>query len=328
VNSLSAHLTAGADHGRLRFHPDCPFCRSQRLAGTLGDTLLSARAQAGLLAAALGASSLLPTSVAAASDAGKPPAAKGGQAPLAPPAPASDEPSTGSDETQEAPIDEAPQVRELLTSPEAGTDTYGEDIGGADEDAEPAPPGPLGEQPVDPAPVEPAPVQPAPIEPLPAAPPSPPTAAPQPAPAAVEPRPAAEQGQAKTRPPADPPTKRTARERPSEPREAEPRLVIGSQPAPPQLSPTPVGQRAATPATPTTVPVSRPTEPADGPVRGPSYTVRPGDSLWSIARRLLSGSPSAGQIAREVERLWHLNGERIGTGNPSLIYPGTVLRLR
>jgi DNA-directed RNA polymerase specialized sigma24 family protein len=43
VNSLSAHLTAGRDHGRLRFHPDCPVCRNQRLAGTLSDPVLSTR---------------------------------------------------------------------------------------------------------------------------------------------------------------------------------------------------------------------------------------------------------------------------------------------
>jgi LysM domain len=323
VNSLGAHLTAGSDHGRLRFHPECPFCRSQRLAGTLCDSVLPARTQAGLLAAAMGAASLLPTSLAAASGTSKPPVAQAGQTPVPAPAPAPGEASTGADETLETPIDEAPEVRELLTSPEAGTDTYGEDIGGADEDAELAPPAPLGQSPVEPAPVEPAPVQPAPIEP----PPVQPTPAPTPPPEAVEPPPAAEPEQPKRRQPADPPTKREARERPSEPRAPQPRLVIGPNPAP-QVVPAPVVRPAATPAPAATVPVSRPTEPPDAPVRGSSYTVRPGDSLWSIARRLLGGNPSAGQIAREVERLWRLNAERIGTGNPSLIYPDTVLRLR
>lgn len=331
MSSLGAHMTAGADHGRLRFHPDCPFCRSQRLAGTLCDTVLPARTQAGLLAAALGAGSLLPTSLAAASNTSKPPAAKAGQAPVpAPvpqPAPARGEPSTGADETQEAPIDEAPQVRELLTSPEAGTDTYGEDIGGEDEDNQLAPPAPLGQPPVEPAPDEPAPVQPAPVEPPPATPPSSPPPPPPP-PAAVEPPPAAELERPATGKPAGPPPKREARERPSEAREPQPGLVIGSHPAPPPLGPAPVVHSAAIPAPATTVPVSLPNEPADGPVRGPSYTVRAGDSLWSLARRLLGGSPSAGQIAREVDRLWRLNAERVGTGNPSLIYPGTVLRLR
>jgi nucleoid-associated protein YgaU len=63
------------------------------------------------------------------------------------------------------------------------------------------------------------------------------------------------------------------------------------------------------------------------PVKGDSYTVRPGDSLWSIARRVLEPQASAGRIAREVNRLWELNQARIGTGNPSLIHVGTVLDL-
>jgi nucleoid-associated protein YgaU len=73
--------------------------------------------------------------------------------------------------------------------------------------------------------------------------------------------------------------------------------------------------------------VSPPSDPADTRISGPSYTVRAGDSLWSIARRLLGAEASAGRIAREVNRLWQLNEDRIGTGNPSLIHVGTVLRL-
>jgi nucleoid-associated protein YgaU len=55
--------------------------------------------------------------------------------------------------------------------------------------------------------------------------------------------------------------------------------------------------------------------------------VQTADSLWSIARRLLGPDASAGRIAREVNRLWELNSERIGTGDPSLIHVGTVLEL-
>jgi nucleoid-associated protein YgaU len=317
VNSLSAHLTAGVDHGRLRFHPDCPICRNQRLAGALCDTALSARAQAGLLAAALGAGSLLPTSVAAGSEGSKPPAAKASQAPVpapAPePAPAPDEPSPGADETQEAPIDEAPQVRELLTSPEAGTDTHGEDIGGEDEDAEPAPPTPLGQPPAEPSPVESSPV-------TPPAPPAP--VPPQPDVVLVmPPPPAAELEQPATPEPPEKSKKRKAPERAAKPHPRTHPVVTeqsGSLPVVEAAEPIP-------PAA--TVPVSQPAEPPKGPVTGRSYTVKPGDSLWSIARRRLGGSPSAGQIAREVDRLWRLNAERIGTGNPSLIHVGTVLRL-
>jgi len=62
-------------------------------------------------------------------------------------------------------------------------------------------------------------------------------------------------------------------------------------------------------------------------ISGQRYTVRAGDSLWSIARRLLGPEASAGRIAREVNRLWELNRDRIGTGSPSLIHVGTVLKL-
>ena len=84
---------------------------------------------------------------------------------------------------------------------------------------------------------------------------------------------------------------------------------------------------AAAPAPPATVPVSQPSEAADGPISGSMYIVRAGDSLWSIARRLLGPEASAGRVAREVNRLWELNRRRIGTGNPSLIRVGTVLEL-
>jgi nucleoid-associated protein YgaU len=75
------------------------------------------------------------------------------------------------------------------------------------------------------------------------------------------------------------------------------------------------------------VSVPPPSDPADTRITGASYTVRPGDSLWSIARRLLGPDASAGRIAREVNRLWQLNQDRIGTGDPSLIHVGTVLKL-
>jgi hypothetical protein len=34
------------------------------------------------------------------------------------------------------------------------------------------------------------------------------------------------------------------------------------------------------------------------------------------------------QIAREVDRLWQLNEDRIASGSPDLLYTGTRLRLR
>jgi hypothetical protein len=69
-----------------------------------------------------------------------------------------------------------------------------------------------------------------------------------------------------------------------------------------------------------------PIEPLPGDAR--SHVVEPGDSLWSIARRLLEPGASPARVAREVARLWELNADRIGTGDPDLLMIGTRLRLR
>ena len=42
MRSLRAHLRQPEHHARLPFHPDCPVCRSERLAGVLpSDRLIS-----------------------------------------------------------------------------------------------------------------------------------------------------------------------------------------------------------------------------------------------------------------------------------------------
>ena len=56
--------------------------------------------------------------------------------------------------------------------------------------------------------------------------------------------------------------------------------------------------------------------------------VRQGDSLWLIAANLLGSDASPARVAREVERLWQLNSDRIRSGKPSLIMPGERLLLR
>ena len=58
------------------------------------------------------------------------------------------------------------------------------------------------------------------------------------------------------------------------------------------------------------------------------HVVRPGESLWSIADALLGRHASVARIAREVNRLWELNSDRIGTGDPDLLRVGTKLALR
>jgi LysM domain len=61
---------------------------------------------------------------------------------------------------------------------------------------------------------------------------------------------------------------------------------------------------------------------------GRFHVVRPGESLWSIAKRLLDPGASDSEIALEVRRLWQVNAERIGTGDPSLLRVGVRLRVR
>ncbi len=61
---------------------------------------------------------------------------------------------------------------------------------------------------------------------------------------------------------------------------------------------------------------------------GSTRVVQPGQSLWAIAQGLFGGSASIAQVALQVDRLWQLNADRIGSGNPDLIFPGLRLRLK
>ncbi len=58
------------------------------------------------------------------------------------------------------------------------------------------------------------------------------------------------------------------------------------------------------------------------------HTVQPGESLWVIAERLLGPGAGAAAISAEIARLWELNADAIGTGDPDMIMAGTKLRLR
>jgi nucleoid-associated protein YgaU len=58
-----------------------------------------------------------------------------------------------------------------------------------------------------------------------------------------------------------------------------------------------------------------------------SYTVRRGDSLWSIAVALAPGDAPVARIAALKNELWALNAAAIGTGDPDLIFAGQKLRL-
>jgi outer membrane biosynthesis protein TonB len=106
-----------------------------------------------------------------------------------------------------------------------------------------------------------------------------------------------------------PAERRAADDQPASSREAPPAVMPSEEEAPPQ----PVAATAV--------------ESGRHLAGKASYIVGPGDCLWHIAVSLLPEDASSAEIAREVRRLWRLNEDRIGTGNPSLIYAGTELRL-
>ncbi|HEX5983589.1 MAG TPA: LysM peptidoglycan-binding domain-containing protein, partial [Solirubrobacterales bacterium] len=109
--------------------------------------------------------------------------------------------------------------------------------------------------------------------------------------------------------------------------------IVGPRDTPASGSAAPGGAQA--PAAPTQQEAPAPstqlvaTPPAD-PGRNlggkDSYIVRPGDCLWHIAAAVLPTGSDTQAIEDKVAELWRMNEDRIGTGDPNLIYPGTVLR--
>lgn len=102
-----------------------------------------------------------------------------------------------------------------------------------------------------------------------------------------------------------------------------------AQPANEAPVPAPPANEASPPELP--APATVPSQPSEvpGSLSGRGvHTVRSGECLWSIATALLPAGADNAEIAAEVQRLWKLNAGRIGTGDPSLIYAGTELRLR
>jgi hypothetical protein len=120
---------------------------------------------------------------------------------------------------------------------------------------------------------------------------------------------------------------------------AAPEVQRSEAPAPAPAAPrtAPVGEGAVSPREPVEVPEPVASQTAPPPATAEpapnlkgrrSYTVAPGDCLWSIATALLRpGAPTA-EIEAEVARLWRMNAATIGTGDPNLVLVGTVLRLR
>lgn len=58
-----------------------------------------------------------------------------------------------------------------------------------------------------------------------------------------------------------------------------------------------------------------------------TYVVKEGDCLWTIAAAHLEGRATNRAVTGEVDRIYRVNAETIGTGNPNLIYPGQRLKL-
>lgn len=314
--SLSAHLTAAEHHGRLGFHPDCPRCRSERLAGKLADgPLVSRRVPATLAAGLLALGAVAPSAALGAEgdqqqEGTAPPAATGGDP--------ADNPDLdpGGDDT-------------VLTTP-TGPDT-GPQAGGQDDNSDGAPvdtdPAQQTDQPLAGAeqPQPPASAPQLPVSQPPAPSPTqtgtpPPANAPAPAPATPPAHAPTQPGQATTpKAPATPSAHRRHT------RQAKRHKQDAARGAAPQAAPAPAAPAQA----PTTAVPTAPAPHVDhSPLRGRSYTVQPGDSLWAIAARVLDAGASNGRVAREVNRLWELNHDAIATGDPDLLKIGTRLRLR
>lgn len=135
--------------------------------------------------------------------------------------------------------------------------------------------------------------------------------------AAPEPPPATPvENEALAAPESSPPAQPTQ----AAPEPAQPSSETPPPASPPEEAPPPEGgQPPAVPAQPDSSP---------GSLAGHRvHVVRAGECLWSIAEALLPARAGTAEIAAEVQRLWRLNASRIGTGDPSLVYSGTELRL-
>jgi hypothetical protein len=361
MSSLTAHLLEAGDHGRLGFHPRCPVCRRERLFGSLSsEPVISRRVQAALATGVLALSAAAPGAVAAS---GPDRQQQGVAAPEQRPAHDRGRATDGIDEPDFDPGGET--ALPFSVGPEQPTptedDQVTDDVGPVesepadDPDARVLSPSEPDEQA---PPLEDAPVPP--TDAVPAAPvaPAPPQPAPTPAPAPLPEYAAGGEDGASPNAPKrtdtsgrekqDDTTKRTARPVRGESTPAAPRTrpqapmhapAVGISP-PVDVSLVGVSEGStpaaaeATAATASQPVVAAQMGGAAERDRAPAarnarfHIVKPGESLWSIASKLLGPSASPAQIAREVDRLWELNKDRIGTGNRDLLMVGTKLRLR
>ena len=87
------------------------------------------------------------------------------------------------------------------------------------------------------------------------------------------------------------------------------------------------GANRSADSTPPSGQMARPsTDPGSPSPSGPTHTVAPGESLWSITARLLPAGSGPARIAQAWPALYRANSGVIGA-DPSLIRPGTVLSI-
>jgi LysM domain len=297
MSSLSVHLRLPEDHSRLPFHPSCPVCRRDRLAGSLeGDEIVSRRTQAAIAVGLLAFSGV--GAPAAAVAAGPDQDIDGSAEVIQSPDPEADvdETTTGWADGGPAPADDeplelVPETEEASPEPVSRAPAEEPVSEVADEVEDPN------------AVTEPAP------EPVAIA--APPTSDP----IATTEAAASDGIRVDT-------AERAKRERPVEHTKpaVQPRVIA---------APVPVAARTTTSAV--TVRVAAGTNQStivratDG---ARFHVVQRGESLWSIASDRLGERAGVAQVAGEVDRLWQLNEDRIASGSPDLLYAGTRLRLR
>jgi LysM domain len=319
VASLSAHLRQTEAHGRLSFHPDCPICCAERLSGTPpARGFLGRRTQAALLAGVLAASTTAP-GVALAQE---PDQATEG---TIEPEQAGQDPALNPDFDPGGASDDLPYDAPDAPESEPAEDPELGDPGPLEQ--EPAtdievPVADAGDEPAEPDVATPTPVATATPTPTPTPPATdPPVSSPPAAPdVEVTPPPAGPVGEAKAE------RERTRRDHEREQRS--PSQASAPAAAGPAESVAPLASSESAP------PAAQPAPVLALATRGSAkpgdrvHVVVAGESLWSIARDVLGGNAAPARVAREVNRLWELNRERIATGNPDLLMVGTELRLR
>ena len=328
MSSLSVHLRRTEDHSGLPFHPSCPVCRRDRLAGSLdGDELVSRRMQAALAVGVLAFSAVgAPAAMATGPDVEVEGSAEVMEHTDSDSVELGDATIPLTDAGPAAPDDEA-TVDGLQAEEVADGDVMaGEPL--TEAVAEPVEPVVTSPEPAG----HPAP-EPVPEPVTPAAPPD-----------GVPPATGVAESGGSVQPRVDR-AEWTKRERPRVERMRAPVERAGV--AAPVRAPARTGGGGF--AAPAQAPAS--VAPADMQVREPVavrivagassgarggeasagdrfHVVRRGESLWSIAADVLGERAGVGRIAREVNRLWALNEDRIASGSPDLLYAGTRLRLR